>query len=339
MKMPGEHHSWSAYLDGAMSAPERSAAEEHLAECGECRAELEQLRTGRAAMAHLPLASAPESVWRSIERGLAEIEPPRKAAMAWWRWAAVAAVLLVSAGTFWRLGSGAGSYWEVTRADEGPDRVPAGEWLETGEAARVRIKVGVIGTVEMQPGTRLRLLATRPAGHRMALESGEIHARIAAPPRLFFVETAAGTAVDLGCEYTLRCDRQGNGMLRVTMGWVAYESGGVESLVPAGAVCLTRTGKLPGIPYFEDAPRELIAELDRFETSGGGVDGILAAARVRDTLTLWHLLWRVPDADRVRVYNRMAALSPPPAEVSREQALRLDRNALQRWREELAWTW
>jgi len=69
------------------------------------------------------------------------------------------------------------------------------------------------------------------------------------------------------------------------------------------------------------------------------LDVILADARARDTLTLWHLLSRVEPADRARIYDRMASLTPVPAGVSREQALKLDPETLRRWKEELAWTW
>jgi hypothetical protein len=48
-------------------------------------------------------------------------------------------------------------------------------------------------------------------------------------------------------------------------------------------------------------------------------------------VTLWHLLARTDGALRDRVYGRLAALAPPPAEVSREAALRLDARALRLW--------
>jgi len=66
---------------------------------------------------------------------------------------------------------------------------------------------------------------------------------------------------------------------------------------------------------------------------------ILREARIRDTLTLWHLLSRVEAPDRVRVFERIAAFEPPPARVSREQILALNADALREWREELAWKW
>src|SRR5438093_5352438 len=49
------------------------------------------------------------------------------------------------------------------------------------------------------------------------------------------------------------------------------------------------------------------------------------------SLTLWHLLSRVSDADRPGVYDRLAALAPPPAGVTREGILRLDRQMLDSW--------
>jgi len=69
------------------------------------------------------------------------------------------------------------------------------------------------------------------------------------------------------------------------------------------------------------------------------LDVILAESRVRDTLTLWHLLFRVEVGERARVYDRIAALTPVPSGVTREKALALDTATLTRWREELAWTW
>ena len=66
---------------------------------------------------------------------------------------------------------------------------------------------------------------------------------------------------------------------------------------------------------------------------------MLAHSRVRDTLTLWHLLSRVDPAERGRVYDRIAELTPPPSGVTRDKVLQLDPATLTLWREELAWTW
>ena len=282
----------------------------------------------RTALEHLPLVEAPESIWVAIQSAAARPQPQSRWNLAI---AAVAASIVLLAGT-WR-SIVQPSYWEIMRAGGITTRVSAGDWIETG-AAPTTIEVGKIGSVELAPRTLVRVVKALPGEHRLALAHGELHASITAPPKLFFVDTASGTAIDLGCEYTLTADESGGGLLRVTRGWVAFQWNGVESLVPAGASCRTHPRAGPGIPYFDDASPAFQQAL---ETSA--LDAILAEARPRDTLSLWHLLWRADPAVRARIYDRMAVLTPVPAGVSREQVLKLDPQTMQHWREELAWTW
>jgi hypothetical protein len=221
-------------------------------------------------------------------------------------------------------------------------RIAVGQWLQTDASSRARIAVGDIGTVEVAPNTRVQVLASRPQEQRIRLARGEISATVTAPPRLFFVDTPASTAVDLGCAYTMKADPDGNGLLQVTLGWVSLEWEGRESLVPAGASCRTRPKVGPGTPYFGDASQRLVNALADFDFGGHGepaLDTVLGEARVRDTLTLWHLLSRVDPAERTQVIDRMASLVPLPKGISRDRALQLDPATLKLWREELAWRW
>ncbi len=342
----------AALADAGRAQP--SAREQaHLANCARCRAELEQVRRGMFLVECLPRVEAPESIWTSIEATLRERQSAptpwfRLARLAW-----AAGLVLAAAGAYWHLTHALPrSHWEVARLEGSPvvgsariattGRAAAGEWIETDAHSRARIAIGSIGSVDVGRNTRIRGLSQAPGQHRLELASGEITASILAPPRLFFVETPSGTAVDLGCQYQLECDRAGDGRLRVSAGWVSFEWRGRESLVPAGATCLTRSGIGPGTPYFEDAPARLVASLQAFDFEGAGaesLDTVLAESRVRDTLTLWHLLSRTHSGDRARVYDRMVRFSAPPAGVSRDRVLNLDGTALTRWREELAWTW
>ena len=57
----------------------------------------------------------------------------------------------------------------------------------------------------------------------------------------------------MGCRYTLEVDEAGAGLLRVESGWVGFEHRGLQSLVPAGALCATRKGVGPGTPFFDSA--------------------------------------------------------------------------------------
>ncbi|HYO91631.1 MAG TPA: FecR domain-containing protein [Pyrinomonadaceae bacterium] len=225
---------------------------------------------------------------------------------------------------------------------EGSGRLFVGEWLETDSSSRARINVANIGQVEIEPNSRVRLVQTSATEHRLAMERGLMRANIDAPPRLFIVDTPSAVAVDLGCAYTLEVDDAGRGHLHVTAGWVALEAKGRESLVPAGAACITEPGKGPGTPYFDDVSAKFRDALERLDFAGGGAQAlkiVLAEAREYDTLTLWHLLSRVEGAERRRVYERMAALIPPPAGVTREGIMQLDKGMLNLWKTELEWAW
>jgi hypothetical protein len=282
----------------------------------------EREQIGREMMEHLPLVQAPDAIWASIEASLDEHRSPAR--RRWlWAFAATAVLALLAIG-----------YWSVGHR--------AGKWIETDSKSRTTVRIGEIGFVEIEPGTRVRVVTEQPGEHRLALAHGEIRAKISAPPKLFFVDTASGTAIDLGCEYTLSDDELGLGLLQVTRGWVSFQWKGLESLVPAGASCRTHPKIGPGIPYFDDASQRLKEALEGLgieKSADDPLEVILAESRVRDTLTLWHLLQRVDVRDRARVYDRIASLTPVPTGVSRERALQLDPETLKLWKDELAWKW
>ena len=347
------HGRLASYVDGELNARHAVQVERHLAQCGPCRIDLEQVRSGMAMVERLPLVDAPDAIWVAIEATLRDARPARASTVGSWRLAFTAGVLVaLVAAAAWRVGRSPGTQWEVRRVAgrpavggrsiRGAGQVAIGEWIETDGASRATVIIGEIGSVEIGSNTRVRVVATRADEHRLALGRGQIHATISAPPRLFFVDTASGTAVDLGCEYALSSDEDGSGLLRVTKGWVSFQWNGLESLVPAGASCETRPHAGPGVPYFDDATdamKHALATLGLEKSEGDRLNVILSESRLRDTLTLWHLLSRVGVVDRARVYDRIAALTPVPAGVTREKALELDPSTLTRWREELAWTW
>jgi hypothetical protein len=364
--MLGQHYTrqLSAYAHGELAPGETARVAAHLDGCRRCRAEYEEVKLGIRLAETLPAASAPAGLWEELEARLdrqaaagrlrtkaVALERPSAFGRRALAWAAFAVVVLF-AGAAWFYLWPARPAWDVARLEGTPviesgaigerGRLAVGDLLETDSRSRARVEVANIGEVDLDPNTRVRLVETRLTEHRLELERGKLHARIWAPPRLFFVNTPSAVAADLGCAYTLEVDDAGGGLLRVTSGWVALEDGKRESLVPAGAACVTRPGAGPGTPFFADAPEELTDALARFDFDGGGpeaLDAVLRAARERDTLTLWHLIPRVAEAERARVYERLAAVAPPPAGVTREDVLRLDRDALDTWKGQLEGRW
>ena len=205
-----------------------------------------------------------------------------------------------------------------------------GQVIETAESVRGTITSEFVGRVDIEPDSRLRMIAASRGRQRLALDKGAIHAFIWAPPAQFVVDTPAAKAVDLGCQYTLRVDKSGVGFLTVEAGWVAFDWRGAESFIPAGAACFTRPGRGPDPPYFLDASPVFKNATAEFELDGRkqALFAALASARKRDAVTLWHLLVRVPADDRGEVFDRLAALIPMPTDVKRDAVLRGDRRSI-----------
>lgn len=357
----------SAYCHGELSPQDSRGVAEHLIGCQQCRAEFEEIKLGVKFAERLPEIAAPDSLWNDLEGRLDDqISAPahnksRRFGTGRWQWRfAIAATLILAVGlaAYWFYERESRPSWAVARLDGSPtigstsitdkSRLAVGQWLETDNVSRAQIQVSSIGQVEIDPNSRVKLVETRPTEHRLELARGRLSAYIWAPPRLFFVDTPSAVAADLGCAYTLEVDDDGGSLLRVTSGWVALQLKDRESMVPAGAACATRRGIGPGTPYFEDASesfRRALSKLD-FEAPDSdwssrdqALNQVLMEARPRDTLTLWHLLSRLEVADRALVYDRLAALGPPPTGVTRDGVLQLDDKMLKAWKAGLESTW
>jgi hypothetical protein len=250
------------------------------------------------------------------------------------RWWAIAAALVLGAVTATIIARirpySPATTWQLSLAGKKTTAVRLGQTIETTAASHATLESQFVGTVNIAPDSRLRVLSARGEEQRFALDRGTIHALIWAPPRRFAVDTPWAKAIDLGCQYTLHIDAGGAGVLTVETGWVAFQWQSLESFIPAGAACATRARSGPGTPYFLDAPAALTAGVERFDSTGDSkaLESVLLAARGRDALTLWHLLRRTQGVQRTDVFDRFSKLVSLPPEANREAILRGDRSAI-----------
>jgi hypothetical protein len=250
-----------------------------------------------------------------------------------WTIAAAAAVALCLCGSFFvqrmRIIHPLTS-WQLSLAGQKPSAVRSGQVIETMGAGSATLESEFVGQVDIEPNSRLRMMAARNDEQRMALDHGTIHALIWAPPTKFVVDTPSAKTVDLGCQYTLRVAKDGKGFLTVEVGWVAFQWHNIESFIPAGAACTTRPAHGPDTPHFLDAPEALTQALADFDLTGNtlALNAALSAARPRDALTVWHLLQRTQGADRAEVFDRFATLVRLPSGLTREGILRGDRRSM-----------
>jgi hypothetical protein len=255
-------------------------------------------------------------------------KPPRRVPRWMPRWVSYRAVLAIAASVLLIAGA---SYWAnrrtLTEWQVAGHRIAEGQTMVTGATASMMLRSEFVGELRLEPNSRLQVLRARNEEQRLSLQRGTMHALIWAPPARFTVDTPSARTVDLGCAYTLTVLDDGSGLVTVETGWVAFQSGVRESFIPAGAACRTRSNAGPGIPYFQDASDELRSGLARFDRTAGreGLEEVLAQARSRDGLTLWHLAVRTSGADRERVVAKFAAVVPG---VDSEGLVRGDRAAI-----------
>lgn len=219
--------------------------------------------------------------------------------------AVAASLVLIASVAFW-MARGPVSDWRIAGKS-----VAVGQTVETRNKS-AKLEAQFVGEVKLDPNSRLQILASSGGTQQLALQRGTMHALIWAPPSRVVVDTPSAKTIDLGCSYTLSVLDDNSGMLTVQTGWVAFQSGSIESFIPAGAACRTRPGAGPGLPYFEDASSAFRQAVARFDATGGreGLAAIVDNARGRDALTLWHLVVRTSGGDRGTVVKRMASLVP-----------------------------
>jgi hypothetical protein len=258
-------------------------------------------------------------------------------ASSWHRpyWAIAAAIVLAAfaslletarpgnARTSWAIAGVEGAAKVGSRNASKTMPLRAGEPIRTGQDARVKLEAEDFGEVELAPNSELQVTESRGGRQRMQLGKGRIHAFIWAPPGQFVVDTPSARAIDLGCEYNLSVDAAGNGYVAVETGWVAFQFGGQESFIPAGAACRTMRRSGPGIPFFEDAPAAFSEALAQYESTPDtdALNAVLVRARSKDGLSLWHLMTRTSGDTRRKVFERFAQLVRVPADATAERVL------------------
>lgn len=282
---------------------------------------MQQLEQSLAPLAGKP-GELPHAIPLSPPR-LIRFRAPIAAAAAMFALFAWHGILSTHPQSAWLISSASGQAHINKSPLRGVSKVGVNEWLETGDDGRVELRVGQIGSITIEPDSRLRVLRSEAQQQRMELVVGEISAMIFAPPRLFVVQTPSATAVDLGCAYRLRMQSDGSGVLTVTAGWVALERHGAEVYVPSGAACRICPGVGPGLPWFRDASAAFREAVERWDAASAiaassssqapqaAFDDILRTAGRRDTLTLWHLLSEASTARREKILARIVEVASP----------------------------
>lgn len=219
---------------------------------------------------------------------------------------------------------------------------PVGAKLLCDKGARASIRIvgsgdiTEVGDATIEGPGDVDLVRSSPHLEKLYMHRGILSARIAAnvKPRLFQVGTPSGTAVDLGCIYSMHVQENGSTELRVSVGRVAFELFNKNIVVWSGARCVADKKGNVTTPVDESSGQNFKNAVERFDATRDeeALRDLLANARLRDAASLWHLLQSTSGAPREQIYTKLAELSPPPANIQKPEIFELNKTALEAWR-------
>ncbi len=237
-------------------------------------------------------------------------------------------IVEVSGGPKWMVTSLKGSPMINNLVMKAIDSLGVGGFITTDDSSKAELYVAGLGSVIIEPNSRVKLTKSSMDEHRIQLDYGAIDANINAKPRTFFVDAGTVTAVDMGCSYKFSVDKAGDGLLYVRQGKVSLESAGRESLVPEGKFCVTKQDIGPGTPFREDSSPQLkkaLMEFDFGNCGGQCIKTILNNSKKTDAVTLVNMMPRVEEQYRFEVYNKVANYVAPPRVIPRDSISKFSR--------------
>lgn len=215
--------------------------------------------------------------------------------------------------------------------------IKIGEKLFTDSESRARLKVGLIGEIDVEPESEIQIIETTSSEHRLVLSKGKISARTWVAPKLFSIKTPSAVVTDLGCIYYLSVDDKASTSIHVKSGWVLMENKNNKSLLSDGTSCYSEISKGPGTPFSNDASLKFKESLHKLDFENGGekeLAVLLSETRQKDLISLFHLLKRLDQESRGKIYDRISLLFTMPQRITREGIVNGDKDMMGRlWTE------
>jgi len=210
--------------------------------------------------------------------------------------------------------------------------------LKTDINSSALINIPGIGRIEVGPGTSVMRLG---GSYKLRLGKGEINALKSGASEFLEVEIPSAVIEDynLGGNYTVAVDDAGRSLIQVNASWLKVSSENREVFVIPNYYCEVRKGSGPGIPYSVNSSEELRNAIEEYNFSGGSEESlnqILFLSEQEDAVSIWNLLKRVNEKDRVIVVNKLHSLVQLPQGVTPRGASKLNEEMLQLWLEEIA---
>ncbi len=236
--------------------------------------------------------------------------------------------------TYWKVSNIKGTPLIGNAAMGSSDSIREGQWISTNDSSRAEMIVAGIGSVIIEPNSKVIFVKANDGNNRIFVEYGTIAANINSKPKTFFVEMPSAVASDMGGAYTLTIDSSGDGIVYVKEGKVEVQSKDREAIVPAGNLVMTKRNIGVGTPFNEyTSPqfRNALFKFDFGKCEDRCVNTMLDNAKITDAVTLVNLIPKVGNEVKDEVYARLANFVPPPRPVAKDSIPFINEDEINQW--------
>jgi hypothetical protein len=215
-----------------------------------------------------------------------------------------------------------------------------GGLLSTDSHAKAMVVVPNVGSLEVGNNSRLILEKGKEGANVVGIGKGTVKIVNAVNmPELTFI-IGQNKVLDRGGEFLTEVDNNGNAKINVKFAFVEIIYNDDHFYVDENYQCELNVGRRPGIPYYKDASDTLKAAIESFDRLNGGeaaVEKIISFCKEKDVLTLLALIPYVPQLQRQILFQEISNYFPPPESITRAGIIRLDKEMLYKWWEEIEW--
>ncbi|MBK9332533.1 MAG: FecR domain-containing protein [Ignavibacteria bacterium] len=239
------------------------------------------------------------------------------------------------------------TYWKVVSVKGSPkindmnmvssDSIKEGQWITTDSVSIAELIIADIGKVTIEPDSKVILVKGADSTRQIFVEYGMVNTETQnGDNRAFKVGIPSAVAENKGGSYSLKIDKNGDGMIVVKSGKVDVLSTNKNAIVPAGNIVMTKNGLGVGTPFNEQSSpgfKNALFNYDFGNCNDACMNIIIDNAKMTDAVSLINILngSKAVNETKEEIYNKVANLIPPRAPVHKDSLEFFDEKELEIW--------
>lgn len=239
--------------------------------------------------------------------------------------------------------------WKVVNVEGNPiisgrpdksDRWDQGETLVTDVTSQASIQIPKVGTMVIGPNSLLVLDRAKDGANLVTMKNGKVSVINKDEMPEFTLQVNDFEIVDRGGKFELEYLSALGAKLHVNSAFTEIIYDDNSYMIDENHTCILRKGFRPGTPVHNNSSDSMRAAIESFDFDNGGeaaIEKIISLAKERDMLTLLSLIPVVPQLQRQVLFQEISNRFPPPESVTRAGIIRLEKDMLYRWWEEIEW--